>query len=267
MLRPMSARSIRFSSISPHNSMSRHKKENGAGSNPRRISTLKRIVKVCSDLDRLPSRRGRFLLRERAVRRILIRRLVDLDRALKVGAVFDHDARRGEVAVDRAVLLDLDAIFRAKIALHRPVDNHFTGDDIGGDLGGRADGELPLVELDQSFDRTVDQEVLAAGDLALHMQARSEPRAGAVVGCTQWTQRICRHCGFFLPRRRSRLRRLIYWIHCNWPRLRLRRSLRLLLRRIRLLISPHSKLPQGLAPKPYISADALQTVAPALARG
>src|SRR5580704_7228174 len=81
------------------------------------------------------------------------------------------------------------------------------------------------------------------------MQARSEPRAGAVVSCTQWTQRICRHCGFFLPRRRSRLRRLIYWIHGNWPRLRLRHSLRLLRRRIRLLISPHSKLPQGLVPR------------------
>src|SRR6202000_3443573 len=145
--------------------------------------------------------------------------------------------------------LDLDAIFRAEIALHRPVHNHFTGDDIGGDLRGCGDGQLPLVERGQALDRAVDQQILTAGDLALHMQARSEPRARAVRCCTQWTHRICRHCGFFLPRRRSRLRRLNYWIHCNWPRLRLRRSLRLLLRRIRLLISPHSKLPQGLVPR------------------
>ena len=34
-----------------------------------------------------------------------------------------------------AVLLDFNAIFRAEVALHRAVDHHFTGDNIGGQLG------------------------------------------------------------------------------------------------------------------------------------
>src|ERR1700743_3620477 len=125
-------------------SLRQSKKETARGFSPAPRVTLRRIVKTC--LDRFAGGRGRFFLRERAVAGVLVGGLVDLDGTFEVGAVFDHDARRGEVAVDRAVFLDFDTILRAKIAFHRSVDDDFTGDDIGGDLGGRADGELPRSE-------------------------------------------------------------------------------------------------------------------------
>src|ERR1700687_5888835 len=91
-------------------------------------------------------------LGERAGTGALVRGLVDFDRTLEVGAVLDHDARGGEITIDGAILLDLDPVFGAKVALHGAVDHDFPGNDIGGYLGRGADGKLPLVELDQSFD-------------------------------------------------------------------------------------------------------------------
>ena len=91
---------------------------------------------------------------------LVVGRLVDLDGALEVGAVLDHDARGGEVAVYRAVLLDFDPILGPQIALHRAVNHDFAGDDIGSNFGGGADRQLPLIELDQSFDGSIDQQIL-----------------------------------------------------------------------------------------------------------
>jgi hypothetical protein len=82
----------------------------------------------------------------------LVASLVDFDRAFEVGAVFDHDARRGEVAVDGTILLDLDTVFGAKVALYGAVDHYFTCNDIGSYFGGGSNRQLALVELDQSFD-------------------------------------------------------------------------------------------------------------------
>src|SRR6266478_768707 len=140
----------------------------------------------------------------------LLGALVDLDGAFEVGAVFDHDARGGQVADDRAIFLDFDAILGAKISLHVAVDHNLTGNDVSGHFGSGADGQLPLVELDQSFDRAIDLQIFVARNFAFHMQAGPEPRGCTVPGRTQWTQSICTH-GFFLPSRRSGLRRLIHW--------------------------------------------------------
>src|SRR6267378_3552823 len=148
-------------------------------------------------------------LRKRAAAGLLLGALVDLDGAFEIGAVFDHDARGGQVANDRAILLDFDAVLGAKIALHVPVDHHFAGNDVGGHLRGGANGQLPLVELDQSFDRAVDLQIFVARNFAFHVQAGSEPRGCTVRSRTQWTQSICTHRGFSLPSRRSGLRRLI----------------------------------------------------------
>src|SRR5438552_3877749 len=185
--------------------------------------------------------RGRGRFRERAVRiLVLVGGLVDFDGAFEVGAVLDHDPRGGQIAVHRTVLLDLDAVLGAQIALHGAVDHNFAGDNIGGHFRGRADSELPLVELDQSFDRAIDLQIFAPSDFALHMQAGTEPRARTPAARTQWTHCISSHNWFLLPRCRSRcsfwlrLRRLIR-NRTSWRRLRT-------LRRIRFLISPHQSL-------------------------
>src|SRR5260370_24752771 len=68
-------------------------------------------------------------LRKRAAAGLLLGALVDLDGAFEIGAVFDHDARGGQVADDRAILLDFAAVLGAKIALHVPVNPHFPGND------------------------------------------------------------------------------------------------------------------------------------------
>src|SRR5690349_17931111 len=95
------------------------------------------------------------------------------------------------------------------VALHASIDHHSAGDDIRGHLGSGADGEFPLVELDQSFDRAVDLQIFVAGDFSFHVQAGSQARGGAVGSRTEWTQGICTHGVFSLPSRRSWLRRLI----------------------------------------------------------
>src|ERR1700733_2677481 len=50
--------------------------------------------------------------------------LVNLDRALKVSAVLDHDSRGGEIADHRAILLDLDAVARSQIPFYVAIDDH-----------------------------------------------------------------------------------------------------------------------------------------------
>src|ERR1700735_4089603 len=56
--------------------------------------------------------------------------LVNLDRALKVCAVLDHDPRRSEVADHRPVLLNLDAIARSQIPFYIAVYHDFAGDNV-----------------------------------------------------------------------------------------------------------------------------------------
>src|SRR5450432_2840581 len=95
---------------------------------------------------------GRIFLRERTVAGIFVAGAVNFDRAFEIGAVFNHDARRGEVAVDGTIFLDLDTIFGAQVSLYRAVDHDFTGNDVGGYFRRGSDRQLALVELDQSFD-------------------------------------------------------------------------------------------------------------------
>src|ERR1700693_2387688 len=109
--------------------------------------------------------------------RFFIRSAIDFHGTLKVGAVFDHDPRGGEVAVNRPILLDLDAIFSPEIALHRAINHNFTRDNVRGNFGACADSQLPLIQRDQSFDRAVDQQIFIAGNLALNMQTGAEPRS------------------------------------------------------------------------------------------
>src|SRR5215467_4958145 len=81
---------------------------------------------------------------ERVAAGFFLLALVDFDGALKVGAVFDHDAGRGQVAVDRSVLLDFNSVFRAKVSLHRTVHHHLAGNDVGCYFCCGSDRQFPL---------------------------------------------------------------------------------------------------------------------------
>src|SRR6266851_3582769 len=116
---------------------------------------------------------------------------VDFDRTFEVRAVFDHDLCRRQIPDHRTVLPDLDPSLRAHVPLHVAVHHHVAGVDVSRYLRRRSDRQLPLIKLDQSFDRAVDQQILGAGDVALHMQARPQPPRRAVRCRIQWTHRIC----------------------------------------------------------------------------
>ena len=60
---------------------------------------------------------------------------------LKVGAVFNADARGDDVADDFAILLDLDAIAHQQIADGFAVDDDFARVNFGMQLRAAADGE------------------------------------------------------------------------------------------------------------------------------
>ena len=104
---------------------------------------------------------------------------LDFDAALEIGAVFDADARRRDVAGDRAVLLDLDAVAGVKIARQVAVDDHFASPNFRAQLAGAADREALAIEDDRAFQFAVDLKILFAGDLALNFNARAERRDSA----------------------------------------------------------------------------------------
>ncbi len=95
---------------------------------------------------------------------------IDFDGAFEVRAIFDHDARGGQLAEDRTIFFDLDAVASTQIALDLAVDEDLGGQDVGGDLGAGADGEFATFHLDQSVDGAVHEEVLVSGDLAFDEQ-------------------------------------------------------------------------------------------------
>src|SRR5438128_2306767 len=62
-----------------------------------------------------------------------------------------------------------------------------------------SDRQLPLIDLDHSFERAIDQEILVAGDFPFHMQARPQLCCRAVRYRSRY-RHILVHLGCFLPR-------------------------------------------------------------------
>src|SRR6266849_874141 len=129
--------------------------------------------------------RGDILLR------LLRHAPVDFDRTFEARAVFDHDLRRRQIPDDRAVLLDLDPSLRAHVSFQVAVYHHVARLDVRRYLSRLSHRQLPLIQMNLSFDRPVDQQILGAGDFAFHLQARPEPRRLAVRRRIQWTHLIC----------------------------------------------------------------------------
>src|SRR5207237_5593272 len=107
----------------------------GAGVDARAAWGGTRILRKKTDSMKLDGfgrrscRRNGCGLGKRAAAGFFFGALVDFDGALEVGAVLDHDARGGKVADDRAVFLDFNAVFRAKIALHVSIHDHFRSEE------------------------------------------------------------------------------------------------------------------------------------------
>ena len=92
---------------------------------------------------------------------------LDFDAALEVGAVFDAEARGGDVADHFAVFLDLDAIAHADIAHGLAVDHNFAGIDLGIQLSAASDGEPVIEQGNGTFDLAIDLQIFVAGDFTL----------------------------------------------------------------------------------------------------
>jgi len=92
---------------------------------------------------------------------------VDLDRTFEVRAVFDHDLGRRQISDHRTVLFDFSIRpFARTFPLHIAVHHHVAGVDVRRYFRRRSDRQPPAVELDQSFDQAVDEQILGAGDIA-----------------------------------------------------------------------------------------------------
>src|SRR5258707_8952312 len=197
----------------------------------------RRILSIPSRLDTLRLRARRRRSRRRCRRRehvfvtFLFRALLDLDRAFEVGSVFDDDLRRRQISVHRTVLLDLDLALSTDVTIHASVHDHLVSDDVGRQLCCSSDRQLPLIEMDQTFNSSVNVQVLIPPDFPFHIQARPQPRSRAVRHRFRWTHRVSARIGYSLPERRSGLWQLI--------RLQVFRFRVRILRRIRFLVTPH----------------------------
>src|SRR5271169_6004401 len=98
------------------------------------------------------SRRSRAAIRARkrsltAVLARCIASLVNLDRALEISSVLDRNPRRGQIPHHRPVLLDLNSIARAQIALYVSVNHHLARNHIRCDLGASSHRQLAILQL------------------------------------------------------------------------------------------------------------------------
>src|SRR6202140_1871728 len=96
---------------------------------------------------------------------------IDLDGALEIRAVLNHDARRGQISDHRAILLDFDAVPSPQIALHAAINDDFARYNVCGQLSAGAHGEFAVVELDQPFDAAVNMQIFISGYFAFDVQA------------------------------------------------------------------------------------------------
>jgi len=99
---------------------------------------------------------------------------VDFDAALEMGAVFDANPGGGNVAGDRAVTLDVDAIAGIEIADNFAVDDNFAGMNFGVEDGAGANGELMAIERDGALHVAVNLQVFRAGELPLDVKAGTQ---------------------------------------------------------------------------------------------
>src|SRR5690606_32839770 len=97
-----------------------------------------------------------------------------VDAAAEVRTVGNRDPRRHQVAVDRPVVADVDALARGDVALHFALHDDDLGEDLRLDLAVGPDRQHVVAELDLAFDLALDREVLAAGQVTLDDDALAD---------------------------------------------------------------------------------------------
>src|SRR6267142_5666575 len=110
---------------------------------------------------------------------------VDLDATFELRAVFNADARRGNVADHGAIALDVDAVAGVHIADHFSVDDNFACVDLRSELRRGPDGESVAAQRDGSIYFSIDLQIFGAGDVSLDLQTGTETR-GTASGAADW---------------------------------------------------------------------------------
>jgi hypothetical protein len=101
---------------------------------------------------------------------------VNFDAALEVRSVLDADARRGNVADNRAIRLDVDAVARMDVPHHFAKNHHFCCVNLGMDLSAGANGQCMAAERDWAIHFAIDLQVFRAGDMTFDLKARTQAR-------------------------------------------------------------------------------------------
>src|SRR3984893_11619954 len=101
---------------------------------------------------------------------------IDLDRAFEIRAVLNHDARGGQIANDRAILLDFEAVAGTQITLYAAIDDDFARYHVGGQLGCGPHGQLAVIELNEPLDGAVNVQIFIPRNFALDVQTGAQPR-------------------------------------------------------------------------------------------
>src|SRR5215510_15502574 len=141
---------------------------------------------------------GLLGLEGRALGRARLGLLLHVDAAAEVRAVRDGDAGRDDVALDRAVLLDVDLLGRVQIARDLAEDDDGLGGDLRLDAAVRSDREDVVLQLDLAVDPAFDRKVLAAAQLAVDHDALANARqlfghSGLLLGLSlilRWSLRL-----------------------------------------------------------------------------
>ena len=146
----------------------------------------------------------------------------DIDIALEIRAVFDHDARRADIAHQLGFLADVDPVAGLDVPMQATQHDDLFRLHAGADLSLQTDGEAVFLHFYGAFHFAVDGQVLAAKNLPFHDDRFSEHGiagarrikglCGAIRNTGHWT---CLLGGLRLDRLRRRRSRLSRdWLGC-----------------------------------------------------
>ena len=91
-----------------------------------------------------------------------------LDLAVEGGALGHRDLRRDQRAVDRSAGAHLELLLRGHVALHRAQDDHDLGENLGVDVGVRADRQDVVGERNLAFELAVECQIFTTDELTLN---------------------------------------------------------------------------------------------------